>query len=96
MHAKTVHKKSLFLMVVTILLTILILSGRSQALAATTDDNVEEHPSSVPAFVYETSLDLAQFDGGRDIALTDYTFDPANSVLQDSITTNTTHEEDTP
>jgi hypothetical protein len=50
----------------------------------------------VPAFVYETSLDLAQFDGGRDIALTDYTFDPANSVLQDSITTNTTHEEDTP
>jgi hypothetical protein len=59
-------------------------------------DNLEEQPSSVPAFVYETSLDLAQFDGGRDIALTDYTFDPANSVLQDSITTNTTHEEDTP
>jgi hypothetical protein len=32
----------------------------------------------------------------NDIALTDYTFDPANSVLQDSIPTNTTREEDTP
>ena len=74
MYTISFGKRVLFLLGVTLLLITLFLFSKSRVLAqpsAPTGEGIVDQPSSIPTFAYETILNLAQFDAGRDIAVDD-------------------------